>query len=222
MTDAPRSGLFITFEGVEGAGKSTQIKALADALGKAGVEPLVVREPGSTEVGEEIRRLLLAGGHLAPEAEVLLFLAARAQLVRDVLRPALAAGRTVICDRYVDSTIAYQGHGLGLDLGWLEQLNQWATGRLMPQLTVVLDLDPDSGAVRAERRNGHARQERDRIESRPPDFHQRARAGYHEIARREPERVKLVDASRPVAEVAECVWQLVASLAARSGKGDPR
>ncbi len=202
---APR-GLFISIEGGEKAGKSTQATLLAEWLTSQGREVVVTREPGGTPAGEAIRQILLGGGsqsgetRLSPVTEALLFAAARAQHVDEVIRPALEAGKVVIADRYTDSSLAYQGYGLGLALDRVLAINEWATGSLWPDLTVLLDCpDPEEFGTRP--RNGRE----DRIERRRGEFHRRVAAGYRELASREPERFVVVDGSRPVPVVAEAI-----------------
>lgn len=191
------TGVLITFEGGEGSGKSTQITRVMARLEAAGVPSLLVREPGGTRVGEVVREALLDPAHteMAPRAELLLYEASRAQLVAEKIRPALEAGMVVVCDRYYDSSTAYQGYGRGLPLDEVEALNRIATGGLVPDVTIVLDLDPEAGLERATR--GGA----DRLEAEEIEFHARLRAGFLAIAKAEPERVAVVDASGSAHEV---------------------
>ncbi len=186
--------MFITFEGPEGSGKTTQIKALAAHLRTQGYDVLTTREPGGTSISDQIRAVLtnLENTAMHPRAEILLFLAARAQLVEQVIRPETAAGKVVICDRYIDSTLAYQGYGHGYDLAQLRQLLAFATGGLLPDLTLLLDVDPAEGLKR--KRSGG---EWNRLDAYALDFHQRVRAGYREMAAQEPERWVTIDASCP-------------------------
>lgn len=187
-------GLFITFEGPEGSGKTTQIQPLADFLRRQGREVLTLREPGGTPISEQIRAVLmnLANTAMHPRTEILLFLAARAQLVEEVIRPALARGQMVLCDRYADSTLAYQGYGHGVDLQTLRQLLHFATGGLQPDLTFLLDVDPLIG-LRRKRKEG----EWNRLDAYDESFHQRVRAGYRQLAEAEPQRWVIVDAAQP-------------------------
>jgi thymidylate kinase (EC 2.7.4.9) len=164
--------VFITFEGGDGAGKTTQMRLLAEAVRRGGVEPVVVREPGGTRTGESVREILLGPAHdeLTAVAELFLFAASRAQLTAEVIVPALESGRVVLCDRYADSTTAYQGYGRGLDLDLVRRVNEAATGGLVPDLTIVLDVDPRQGVAAASA--GGA----DRMERQAIAFHERVRA----------------------------------------------
>ncbi len=192
--------MFITFEGVEGAGKSTQIGLVARMLRDAGRDPLVTRQPGGCPLGLELRRLLLDARNtgLDPRAELFMMLADRAQHVAEVIRPTLESGRDVLCDRFHDSTLAYQGHGRGLDLDLLRSLGDFATRDLTPDLTVLLDLDPGAGLARARGRNAAQGidQAEGRFEALELAFHQRVRQGFLDIAAREPGRVLVVDAGQ--------------------------
>jgi dTMP kinase len=194
-------GLFISIEGGEGAGKSTVMAALREALSAQGREVVLTREPGGTPEGEAIRALLLdPAQHLHPEAELLLMFAARAQLVREVVRPALARGAAVVSDRFTDASFAYQGGGRGLDMGRIAELERWAAG-LRPDLTFLLDVGVAQGLARARSRGG----EPDRIERERADFFERVRATYLARAAAEPARFRVVDASRPADEVRAAV-----------------
>jgi dTMP kinase len=179
-------GILVTFEGIEGSGKSTQIALTGRYMEERGYPCLVTREPGGTPLGEEIRRLLLEKNELSidPLAELLLIEADRAQHIAEIIRPALEEGRMVLCDRFTDATIAYQGYGRGMDLAFIEAMNQRATGGLMPQCTIVLDCSVDKGMARA---GGE-----DRFEREDHLFHQRVKEGYLSIAQQEPQRVKVV------------------------------
>ena len=190
--------MFITFEGIEAAGKSTLIAALADDLRSNGVNVLLTREPGGTSLGDAIRRLVLAPGAVFdPLAEALLMNASRAQHVADVVGPALRAGTTVLCDRFFDATLAYQGYGRGLDVEMLLELCLIATQRISPDLTFLLDLAPEISRARVQARGAS-----DRLEGEELAFHARVRAGYLDVARRFPGRVVVLDAAMPAAEVA--------------------
>lgn len=212
-------GRFITFEGGEGSGKSTQLTRLLGHLRALGVEPAVTRDPGGTAIGNQIRQLLLDGRNtrMADLAELLLYEASRAQLVDEVIRPALAAGRIVLCDRFTDSTVAYQGYGRGVELALIERLNALATGGLRPDLTVLLDLDPATGLHRVSQRLGDAPAGRDRLEREALAFHERVRAGYRALAAAEPDRILLVDAARGLAETEEEVRRRLGPLLPAAG-----
>ena len=207
-------GRLITFEGPEGAGKSTQAAMLISKLEARGIEVIYTREPGGTKLGEAIRGILqynAAGEDPCPESEVLLFEASRAQLVRHVIQPALERGAWVLCDRFADSTTAYQGFGRGLSVELLTRLNAVATDGARPDLTVLLDLDPETGLTRARARNAaqNAAASEGRFEAEALAFHARVRQGYLELARRFPERFRKVDAMRLAEPIAEDVWKLV-------------
>ncbi len=187
--------MFITLEGPEGSGKTSQVPLLAEFLRQRGREVITTREPGGTAIGDQIRAVLTTLGNTAmqPRTEILLFLAARAQLVEQVICPALADGKTVLCDRYGDSTLAYQGYGHGLDLDQLRQLLHFATGGLKPDLTVLLDIDVEAGL----RRKLYSGGEWNRLDAYAVAFHQRVRQGYLTLAKSEPQRWKIIDASQP-------------------------
>ncbi len=211
-------GLFVTFEGIEGCGKSTQSRHVADHLGARGLDVVLTREPGGTDITAQIRRLLSdPASRLDPTAELMLFLADRAQHVASVIRPALEAGRIVLCDRYCDSTLAYQGYGRGHELAWLEELNHRASHGVMPDLTLWIDCSVEVGLGRVHRRAGGPG---DRFESEPLAFHSRIRAGFADLAARFPERILRVDSDRDVNEVsAECVAAVERRLEEKSGTG---
>ena len=200
-------GCFVTIEGGEGAGKSTLLEALVKRAGVAGADVVSCREPGGTALGERLREALLGapeGPH--PRAELLVFAAARAQLVAEVIRPALASGALVVCDRFADSSVAYQRHGRAIPRPLVDAANVVATGGLVPTLTLLLDLSPDEGLRRAGRASDYF--ERERLE-----FHERVRAGYLELARAEPGRWRVLDATRSASELAEAGWREVAGAA---------
>jgi dTMP kinase len=201
------SGVFVTFEGGEGSGKTTQLKLLANHLRALGNEVIETRDPGGTTIGKEIRTLLLSpeSAPMSVAAELLLYEASRAQLVREVLAPALARGAIVLCDRFIDSTLAYQGFGRGLDLNLIRQLNQLATEGLTPDLTVLLDLDPAIGLLRCGRSSSAESSSQDRIEAEPLHFHQRVREGYLALARAEPDRIRVIDAGPSMAVIETAV-----------------
>jgi dTMP kinase len=202
-----RSGLFVTLEGVEGSGKTTQAARLASALGESGHKVLATREPGGTEIGERIRSLLLESrdGSVGPETELLLYMASRAQHVRDVIYPALRSGLVVICDRFSDATVAYQSGARGISEDAVGALGAVATGGLSPDLTVLLDLPEDEGMARLGARGGDP----DRMEREDRSFHKSVRDAYLDIARREPGRVKVVNAALSEDEVAARILGLV-------------
>lgn len=191
-------GLFITFEGLDGSGKSTQITLLAEALRERGYDVLTTREPGGTDLGEAVRAILLDAAHrrMTPRAEALLYSAARAQLVHEVVRPALAAGRIVLCDRYVDSSLAYQGYGRGLVIEDVLTLNMWATDCLFPDLTIALLLEEPDRVARVE----HGATP-DRLEAEDAEFFGRVAAGYRRLAADHRHRIRVVDAAGTVDEV---------------------
>jgi dTMP kinase len=191
--------MFVTFEGLDGSGKSTQAELLRARLEAEGVDVVSTREPGGTELGEGVRNLVLHGGHVGPWAEALLYVAARAQLVDEVIRPALERGASVICDRYVDSSVAYQGAGRELGIDRVLDLNLAAVGGLLPDRTFLLELDPSHVPSRIRRHF-------DRLEREGDDFRMRTAAGYRELAERFPERIVVLDATRPADELAEEVY----------------
>ncbi len=200
------TGYFIVFEGGEGAGKSTQEALLAQELTSEGKTVVRTREPGGTPAGEAIRNVLLSNEYagLSDRAEALLFAAARGEHVKQVIRPALEAGAIVICDRYLDSSVAYQGYGRELGADRVRDLSVWATEGLLPDLTILLDVDPSVGLSRVE--------SPDRLESEPIEYHQRVRAAFLDIASREPDRYLVVDASGSVEEIATTIRGRVAEL----------
>jgi dTMP kinase len=209
-------GFFITLEGVEGSGKTTQTALVADALRLAGHRVTVTREPGGTRAGEAIRAIFLDPAvSLHAAAELLLVLADRAQHVREKLKPALAAGEIVLSDRYSDSTVAYQGYGRGLDLKLLEELNRLASDGTRPDLTIVLDLDVETGLERTRARVRGDVRGPDRFEGEQVEFHRRVREGFLTIARDEPDRVKTIDATAQVAEITSRIIAAIAELVAR-------
>jgi len=206
-------GRLITLEGGEGAGKSTLLAGLREYFVGSGLDVIYTREPGGTPVGEAVRVLVLDPAHrgLAAETELLLMFAARAQLVRDVLQPALAAGRWVLCDRFTDASYAYQGGGRGVDMARIAELERLATSGLEPDLTLLLDLPVADGRARASQRGGA-----DRIEAERDDFFERVRATYRARARAEPARFRVIDASLPAADVLAASVAAIEALHARS------
>ena len=184
-----RRGIFITFEGIEGAGKTTQAQQLADALSPNAV---LTREPGGTPVAERIRDLFLTSDGITPVTELLLIAAARTQHVDELIRPALEANRTVICDRFIDATVAYQGYRGGIDLSFIHQLNRIATGGLTPDITFILDLPPEIGTSRQQ----DAEMVRNRLDKESLESHRKVRTGYLSVAKANPHRIKLIDATQ--------------------------
>ena len=199
---------FITFEGGEGSGKTTLIKKINEALVKEGLDILSTRAPGATPLGEKLRHLLLKNTavQVAPRAELLLFLADRAQHVDEVIIPALAAGKVVLCDRYNDSTIAYQAGARGFDRDWVYELTEFASHSLRPNLTLYLDLDPEIGLARKSEKSG------DRIQKSEIEFHQKVRRAFLEIAKKDPSRFLVLDASLPKEKVLEIALEKVYEL----------
>lgn len=198
------SGVFITVEGVEGAGKSTQLARIRALVEKAGREITVTREPGGTPLGEQVRELVLKRDHvhIGTDAEILLMFAARAQHLEDVIRPALTANHVVLCDRFTDATYAYQGGGRGVDRARIAQLEQWAQGELRPDITLLLDLPVSTGLARASKRGAA-----DRFEQERQEFFERVRAEYLARAWAEPRRIRVIDASGTAEEVGRAIEQ---------------
>ena len=204
-------GKFITLEGPEGSGKSTHARLLVAQLQAGGHSVITTREPGGTPVGEVVRRLLQhdeGGEGMSAEAELFLFMASRAQLVRQIIAPALAEGACVVCDRFADSTTAYQGYARGCDVEKILALNDLATGGLAPDLTILLDVDVKAGFERLCQRNLRHGVAKDRFERETLCFHERVRAGYLELARRWPQRIRVVDAARDEDAVQADIWEL--------------
>jgi dTMP kinase len=207
-TTAGGPGLFLTFEGGDGAGKTTQAALLEQWLRHAGHEVVRTREPGGTDVGVRIRDIVLHHrGHIAPRAEALLYAADRAHHVETVVQPAIARGDVVIQDRYLDSSVAYQGAGRVLDADDVRELSLWATGGLLPDLTVLLDLDPAAARARLDA----ADKPFDRLEAEKNEFHERVRAAFLALAAAEPDRFLVLDATEPASALAERVREAVAS-----------
>jgi len=186
--------MFISLEGPEGSGKSSQLPYLAEYIESLGFSVVKTREPGGTKIGDQIREVLVRmdNEELHPRTEILLFLAARAQLVEEVIKPSLAEGKVILCDRFGDSTLAYQGYGHGLDLDKLRAMLQFATNGLKPDLTILLDVDILTGLKRKK-----AKEEWNRLDAYESSFHERVRKGYQTLAQEEPERWRIVDASQP-------------------------
>ncbi|MFZ3416493.1 dTMP kinase [Arthrobacter sp. 3Tela_A] len=206
----PRTGLFIAFEGGDGAGKSTQAALLTQTLQDAGRTVLRTREPGGTPVGEKLRSLVLEHGHgqIDARTEALIFAASRAAHVEQVILPALERGDVVVCDRYIDSSVAYQGAGRNLGTGEVRSVNEWATGGLVPDLTVLLDVDPEAG--RSRRTASDAAE--DRLESEPDSFHGSIRRAFLALAEASPGRYLVLDAAAPVPELAGKILARVEEL----------
>ena len=210
-------GVFITFEGTEGCGKSTQVCLLAERLTALGHRVRTPREPGGTPVGEEIRHTLKHSPNnhaMTAEAELLLMNASRAQLVREVIRPALEAGEIVVCDRFYDSTTAYQGHGRQLNLEAVRAIIEFAVGGTKPDLTLFLQVPPEVSAARLQSRQSALPPVRDRIEEADQDFFERVAQGFSIIAAREPQRVKVIQGAQPAEAVSDAIWKQVQPLLA--------
>ena len=204
-------GRFITLEGPEGAGKSTHLKALAEKLKARGIPVLTTREPGGTLLGELVRKILQfneAGEAPVPTAELLLFLASRAQLVHNVILQALERGEWVLSDRFCDSTFAYQGYGRGMNLDELRAINAFATQTLMPDLTLLLDIPRDESRQRVAARQEQA----DRFEQERDAFHVRLAEGFRQLAEQEPQRIRRIDSTQPQADTEAAIWSAVAPL----------
>lgn len=190
-----KKGLFITFEGADGCGKTTQMNLLAEYFKKQGREIVLTREPGSKGLGEKIREILLNyDGEVSDRCESFLFLADRAQNIDTIVNPAVDAGKIVLCDRHTDSSVAYQGYGRGLDIERINMLNNLATNGKKPDITFVFDIDTETSMKRVGK-------EKDRMESAGFEFHTKVRNGYLEIAKKEPERIKVIDASKSIEEI---------------------
>jgi dTMP kinase len=206
--------MFITLEGIEGSGKTTQIRFLAEFLEQRGIECVVTRQPGGTLIGENIRSILLdpASTVLAPMTELLLYMADRSQHIDELIQPSLDAGKTVVCDRYFDATLVYQGFARGLDTELIQKLHQILFNNLKPDITLLLDLDPTIGLKRAwqqlntGQRSGHE----SRFEVETLAFHEKVRAGYLELARLEPSRFRIIDAAQSQNQVSTAIRQIVA------------
>lgn len=201
---------FITLEGIDFSGKSTQADRLVAQLRKSGLDPLFLREPGGTTLSERVREILLNRGEIAigAKSELLLFLAARAQLVDDLILPSLDSGRIVICDRFFDSTFAYQGFARELSVDRIREINSFATSGLVPDLTLLYDLTVES----AQKRGASLSSQADRLENEKIDFHRKVRDGYLQLAHEEPERIKVIDASGNIDAVWNETWRLTRSF----------
>jgi len=200
-------GKFVTFEGSEGSGKSTQSAFLAEYLKVRGYDVLYIREPGGTPISEHIRSILLDQHNAAMGGfcELLLYMAARAQVVRDIIKPALKSGKIVICDRFLDSTIAYQGYGNGVDIGMIKNIGKFATQSIKPDLTIIFDIETEKGLSRTNR-------VKDRIEQRTLSYHQKVRKGYLELAKKEPKRIRLITVNKSIEEIQAIVKQHIDKL----------
>ena len=208
------AGVFITLEGGDGVGKTTQAHMLVRRLEGSGRRVETTKEPGATGLGRRVEDMVRSPGRDAPNprAELLLYMADRAQHVDQVIQPALEQGRVVVCDRFADSSEVYQGLARGLGADWVRRLNRWACGEAWPHLTLVLDLAPEIGVKRVGKRQDSLGLGLDRMESEGLEFHKRVRQGFLDLARSEPERIKIIDADRPPDQVAEEVWSLVQAL----------
>lgn len=201
-----KKGLFITFEGADGCGKTTQLNLLKEYLEKNGYDVLVTREPGGKGLGEKFREILLNyDGVVSERCESFLFLADRAQNIDTIVKPAIDAGKIVLCDRHIDSSVAYQGYGRGLDIEKIKQLNTLATGGLLPDLTLVFDIDIETSMKRVGK-------EKDRMESAGNEFFNRVRNGYLELAKQEPKRIKVVNSTASIEEIHEQVVKIMKDL----------
>lgn len=211
-----RRGLFITFEGPEGSGKSTQLRMLAVKLRTAGRDVAETQEPGGTPIGLQIRRLLLApeNREICPTAELLLMFASRAQNVDELILPALAAGKVVLCDRFTDSTLAYQGAARGLGPEVVYELDRIACRGLVPDLTLLIDIDPETGLARARQRAGGAHDADTRMEDQTVAFHRKVREAYRQIAAEDPRRIRMIDGAQQPEVVAARVWEAIEPLLA--------
>lgn len=198
-----KKGLFITFEGADGCGKTTQLNLLKEYLSNKGYEVIVTREPGAVGLGEKIREILLNyDGEVSPNCEAFLFLADRAQHIDTIVKPAIEAGKIVLCDRHTDSSVAYQGYGRGVDISRIRMLNKIATSGLVPDLTLVFDIDVETSQKRVGKN-------KDRMESAGIEFHEKVRNGYLELAKEEPERIKVINSADTIENIFEQVKKLV-------------
>ena len=207
-----RDGIFITFEGMDGSGKTTQMQRLAARLRAAGRTVLVTTEPGGPPIAQKIRRIILDAAHpeMSPTAEVLLYFASRAQNVDEWIRPALARGEIVLSDRFTDSSLVYQGIGRGLGVDTIAALDRIACRGLKPNLTILVDVDADASLARARARNAAQPHPETRLDDEAMEFHRKVHDGYHELAAADPGRVKIVDGRAPVEEIERAVWEVVA------------
>jgi dTMP kinase len=197
------AGRFITFEGIDGCGKTTQLRMLAQWMREHGHDVVETVEPGGTSIGRQIRKILLdpANAGIQPRAELLLYFASRAQNVDEVIRPALEAGSTVLCDRFTDSTLVYQGCGRGLDTEVVRELDRIACRGLQPDVTILIDIDIETSLARAKRRNERTRSDESRIDDEGTEFHERVRKGYLALAKAEPDRIIVIDGAAEIGDV---------------------
>jgi dTMP kinase len=221
MTDTPRPIRFITFEGIEGSGKTTQIQLLSNYFEDRGIDHLLTREPGGTPIGDQIRRLVLdpRNSAMTPVCELLLYAAARAQHLEQVIGPAFDAGRLVLCDRFTDATFAYQGYGRSIPLDLIDALHDLKTLALRPDLTLLFDIDPGLALQRARERDHGGAEDQTRFEQEDLAFHKRVRAGYLEMSRNEPDRFAVLDARGAVDEVHLRVIEIIARRLPVGGSG---
>ena len=206
-----KHGRFVSFEGIEGCGKTTQIALLSDVLTKRAIAHSVTREPGGTAVGEGIRKILLHSEtiHLTAAAELLLFYASRSQNILEKIEPALAKGEVVICDRFYHASMAYQGYGRGIPIDFIEKLTDLVCGKWRPEITILLDIEPEIGLARARARNSHRAEDEGRFEMEEVPFYTRIRNGYLELASREPSRIRVVPANRSIEAVHQDVLKIL-------------
>lgn len=199
-------GFFISFEGIEGTGKTTQVRLLAERLSKAGYSVILTKEPGGTAIGNKIRDVLLQPEHkgMFYLTELLLYNADRAQHLKELILPAISEGKIVITDRFSDSTVAYQGYGRGIDISLIKSIDEIATGGIKPDITILFDLDVETGLKRNRGIN-----KIDRLELEDIEFHKKVRKGYLQIANREPERIRIIDASMPIDKITEKIWEII-------------
>ncbi len=198
-----KKSLFITFEGIDGSGKSTQLNKIAEFLKEKNINYIITRDPGGTDLGSKLRNILLNyEGKIYPLCELFLYLADRAQHVDEKIIPALNSGTVVLCDRYIDSTLAYQGYARGLNIDELINLNNLATNKLWPDLTLIFDIDPDVSLKRVG-------DNKDRLESESINFHKKVREGYLELAKQHPNRIKVINANQPIEDIYKAVIQIV-------------
>ncbi len=206
-----KKGIFITFEGPEGAGKSTQIQLLNDYLIKKNIKTIITREPGGTPVAEKLRDIVKyydGDEPLTDETEVLLFAASRAQHVKNLILPSIKQGNFVLCDRFYDSTVAYQGYARGLDMSFIEILNKYVIANCIPDITILMDIEPEKGFMRTSQRSETLNQN-DRIENAGLEFHQKVRNGFLDIARKNPKRIKIVDAFRDIQVIHQNIVEII-------------